>query len=45
MASEIPIVLQTAYADLMDRAASAAFEDAFPDEGVFVSKTVRGRRY
>ncbi len=45
MASEIPIVLQTAYADLMDRAASAAFEDAFPDEGVFVSKSVRGRRY
>ncbi len=45
MASEIPIVLQTAYADLLDRAASAAFEDAFPDEGVFVSKTVRGRRY
>jgi len=45
MASEVPIVLQTAYADLVDRAASAAFEDAFPDEGVFVSKTVRGRRY
>ncbi len=45
MASEIPIALQTAYADLVDRAASAAFEDAFPDKGVFVSKTVRGRRY
>ena len=45
MASEIPMVLQTAYAELMDRAGSAAFEDAFPDDGVFVAKTVRGRRY
>ena len=45
MASAIPMVLQTAYAELMDRAGSAAFEDAFPDDGVFVAKTVRGRRY
>ena len=45
MASAIPMVLQTAYAELVDRAGSAAFEDAFPDDGVFVAKTVRGRRY
>ena len=45
MFSEVPVALQTAYADLLDRAASAAFEDAVADDGAFVSKTVRGRRY
>lgn len=45
MTTEIPLVLQTAYADLVDRCASAAFDDAFPEDGVFTHKTVRGRRY
>ena len=45
MASEIPIVLQTAYADLLDRCGLAAFSHAFAEDGVFTSKTVRGRRY
>jgi hypothetical protein len=45
MASEIPLTLQTAYADLLDRSASAAFSRAFTEPGVFTPKTVRGRRY
>jgi hypothetical protein len=45
MAADIPLSLQTAYADLVDRCASAAFDDAFPEEGAFTPKTVRGRRY
>lgn len=45
MASEIPLTLQTAYADLLDRCAMAAFSHAFTEDGVFTPKTVRGRRY
>ena len=45
MASELPLTLQTAYAELLDRCASAAFQRAFTEEGAFTSKTVRGRRY
>ena len=45
MAAEIPLVLQTAYADLLDRAASAAFDEAFAEDGVFTPKDLRGRRY
>jgi hypothetical protein len=45
MATEFPLALQTAYADLLDRAAAAAFSDAFPEDGVFTPKTQRGRRY
>lgn len=43
--SDIPLSLQTAYADLLDRCASAAFDEAFSEDGVFTPKTVRGRRY
>lgn len=45
MTSEIPLTLQTAYADLLDRCASAAFSRAFAEPGTFTPKTVRGRRY
>lgn len=45
MATDVPLALQTAYADLVDRCTSAAFDDAFTENGVFTSKTVRGRRY
>jgi len=45
MASDIPLVLHTAYAELLDRTASAAFEDAFAEEGVFTAKRVGGRTY
>lgn len=39
------LVLQTTYAELLDRCAQAAFGESFPNDGVFTSKTVRGRRY
>ena len=42
---DIPLALQTAYADLLDRAAAAAFSDAFPQGGSFTPKSIRGRRY
>lgn len=46
MQIEIPLTLQTAYADLVDRCAADAFAEAFSeDEGTFTPKTVRGRRY
>lgn len=45
MANDIPLALHTAYADLFERCASAAFDEAFPEEGTFVSKTVRSNRY
>jgi len=39
------LVLQTTYAELVDRCAATAFHDAFPEDGTFVSKTVKKRRY
>ena len=43
--SEIPLALQTVYADLLDRAFNDAFADDFRANGTFVSKTRNGRRY
>lgn len=40
-----PLVMQTTYAELLDRCASAAFSASFPSDGVFVPKTIKGRRY
>ena len=45
MAAEIPLTLQTAYAELVDRCGSVAFDSAFPLDGLFTSKYIRGRRY
>ena len=45
MAADLPLMLQTAYAELLDRTRSAAFAEAFPADGAFIVKTVRGRRY
>ena len=39
------LVVQTTYAELLERSAAVAFSDAFPEEGNFTAKTVRGRRY
>jgi hypothetical protein len=39
------LVLQTTYAELQERCAAAAFHDAFSEDGTFVSKTIKGRRY
>jgi hypothetical protein len=39
------LVVQTTYAELLERAAATAFSDAFPENGTFTPKTVNGRRY
>ena len=39
------LVMQTTYAELVQRCATTAFRDAFPEEGAFVSKLIKGRRY
>ena len=43
--SAITLVAQTTYAELLERCAGAAFSDAFPEDGAFTSKTIKGRRY
>ena len=45
MTADLPLLLQTAYAELLDRTASSAFDEAFADDGQFIAKTLRGRRY
>jgi hypothetical protein len=45
MATDIPLMLQTVYADLLDRAATNAVAAAVPAGGVFTAKQMRGRRY
>jgi hypothetical protein len=40
-----PLVAQTTYAELLERCANAAFDEAFTEEGAFTAKTVKGRRY
>jgi hypothetical protein len=37
--------LQTAYAELLERAGTSAFDHAFPEAGDFVRKTIKGRNY
>jgi hypothetical protein len=39
------LILQTTYAELLDRAETAAFADAFPEDGAFISKTIKDKRY
>jgi hypothetical protein len=39
------LVVQTTYAELLERSAAVAFSDAFPEDGTFTPKTVSGRRY
>jgi hypothetical protein len=39
------LIIQTTYAELLERCAAGAFADAFPDAGSFTSKTAGGRRY
>ncbi len=45
MPDDLGLLLQTVYADLLDRVRAAAFADSFPEPGGFTAKTVRGRRY
>jgi hypothetical protein len=37
--------MQTTYAELVQRCAATAFDDAFPENGAFISKTIKGKRY
>ena len=39
------LVMQTTYAELLERCATTAFNAPFPEDGVFTKKTVKGRRY
>src|SRR5882757_6630067 len=39
------LVIQTTYAELLERCVAASFRDAFSEDGSFTSKTVKGRRY
>src|ERR1700694_2279653 len=39
------LVMQTTYAELVDRSANAAFSEAFAADGAFTAKTVKGRKY
>jgi hypothetical protein len=39
------LVIQTTYAELLERCAATAFSDAFPEDGTFTQKTINERRY
>src|SRR6266700_1655284 len=45
MAADLPLMVQTAYAELLDRARADAFSADLPGGGAFVPKTTRGRVY
>ncbi len=40
-----PLILQTTYAELLERCATAAFGASFAADGAFTRKTINGRRY
>jgi len=39
------LLMQTTYAELLERSRAAAFNEAFSEDGTFISKTVNERRY
>lgn len=39
------LIAQTTYAELLERSGASAFSDAFPDDGTFTPKVIKGRRY
>jgi hypothetical protein len=39
------LIIQTTYAELLERCAAASFAEAFPENGTFTSKDIKGRRY
>jgi hypothetical protein len=45
VSGDIPLALQTVYAELLERAAAADFDAAFTEPGTFTPKLVKGRRY
>ncbi len=40
-----PLLLQTTYAELLERCRTMAFQTDFPQDGAFVAKTIKGKRY
>ncbi len=40
-----PLLMQTTYAELLDRCRATAFHEAFPEDGTFIAKTINERRY
>jgi hypothetical protein len=40
-----PLLLQTTYAELLERCRATAFRTDFPQDGAFVVKTIKGQRY
>jgi hypothetical protein len=40
-----PLLIQTTYAELLDRCRATAFHEDFPENGTFVSKTIKGKKY
>ena len=39
------LVVQTTYAELLERCAAVSFDEAFPEDGGFISKEIKGRTY
>lgn len=40
-----PLMMQTTYAELLERCTAAAFGEAFSEDGTFVPKTIKGKTY
>jgi hypothetical protein len=40
-----PLLMQTTYAELLDRCRATAFHEAFAGDGTFVPKLIKGKRY
>jgi hypothetical protein len=45
MQDDLPLMVQTAYAELLDRTRADTFDDVLPGGGVFTTRTIRSRRY
>jgi hypothetical protein len=39
------LLMQTTYAELLDRCRATAFNESFQEDGTFVPKTIKGKRY
>lgn len=43
--STTPLIVQTTYAELLDRCVASSFNQAFSEDGTFSAKTIKERRY
>jgi hypothetical protein len=41
----VPLIAQTTYAELLERCDASSFHQAFSEDGTFISKTIKDRRY